>query len=136
MDMAPIIPLTPVFPVTFKTSVEKSKVAIAIPETGLLLLPTSPTIREETVAKKNPNTTISSAPIKETGIAGRSQIAKISAREPPRTMRISRSCSVRRLPALVPPFNPFNESLNVVRISGRDLIKLIIPPAATAPAPI
>ena len=30
------------------------RVAIVIPETGLLLLPTSPTILEETVAKKEP----------------------------------------------------------------------------------
>mgnify|MGYP007104525672 CR=1 FL=1 len=42
-------------------------VAIAIPDTGLLLLPTSPTILDDTVAKKKPNTTIRIAPGKLIG---------------------------------------------------------------------
>ena len=45
----------PVSPLVFNIIVENKSVAIAIPETGLLLLPTKPTILEETVAKKNPN---------------------------------------------------------------------------------
>jgi len=39
--------------VAFNHAVTSNKVAIVIPETGLLLLPTSPTMREDTVAKKN-----------------------------------------------------------------------------------
>ena len=50
------------------------KVAIAIPDTGLFELPTNPTILEDTVAKKNPKTTIKIAPGKLTGITGISHI--------------------------------------------------------------
>ena len=53
-----IIPFAPVFPVALRSIVVSNKVAIAIPETGLFEDPTRPTIFEETVAKKNPNTTI------------------------------------------------------------------------------
>ena len=91
MAMAPPIPCTPVSPVTFKQMVANNKVAIAIPETGLLLLPTSPTIREETVAKKNPNTTIRIAPRRVTGITGTNQMVRIITRTPIPMILISRS---------------------------------------------
>ena len=59
-------------------SVAMITVAIAIPDTGLLLLPTSPTILEDTVAKKNPNTTTITAPMSVTGMAGISHTASVS----------------------------------------------------------
>ena len=56
MEIAPTIPVIPVEPVALRITVAKSSVAIVIPDTGLLEEPIRPTIREDTVAKKNPNT--------------------------------------------------------------------------------
>ena len=66
--IAPTIPEAPVSPVILSINVENRSVAIAIPETGLLLLPTRPTILDETAPKKKPNSAIRIAPISETGI--------------------------------------------------------------------
>ena len=73
--IADTIPGYPIIPLAFKRMVEISKVAIAIPDTGLLELPTIPTIREDTVAKKNPHTMMMIAPMKFTGMIGISHIA-------------------------------------------------------------
>ena len=62
-----------------------NKVAIAIPETGLLLLPTKPTSLEDTIAKKKPNIAIKRAPTKLTGIEGINHIAITTANEPNKT---------------------------------------------------
>jgi len=102
----------------------------------LLLLPTIPTIREDTVAKKKPNITIRIAPRIVTGISGISQIAIVTTTIPIAIAFISISCSVRSLPVFLSPFIPLIASENVFTISGNDLIRLIIPPVATAPAPI
>ena len=134
--IAPIIPCIPVSPVIFRMNVAKSSVAIVIPETGLLLLPTSPTIREDTAPKKNPNTTTRIAPGRETGTCGTSQSRSTIIAIPARTNLMSRSISVR-LPS--PSFEariPFRASTNVEKMSGIDLIRLKIPPAATIPEPI
>ena len=112
------------------------RVAIAIPDTGLLELPTRPTIREDTVAKKKPKITIISAPIGLTGIAGTSQMIATIATIPIRIMFIGRSCAVLSVLVFLLPFMLFMESRKVVTISGRDLIREMIPPVAIAPAPI
>ena len=111
-------------------------VAIAIPDTGLLELPTRPTIREDTVAKKKPKITMINAPIGLTGIAGTSQMIATIATIPIRIMFIGRSCAVLSVLVFLPPFMLFMESRKVVMIRGRDLIREIIPPVAIAPAPI
>ena len=132
--IAAVIPAIPVFPKNFKSIVEKSRVAIAIPETGLLELPTSPTIREDTVAKKKPNTTMRSAPGSVTGITGITHMRMTTTRIPPNTTAMGRSsfCS--------PSFSRFpyirTASPNVLIIRGNVFKRLMIPPAATAPAPI
>ncbi len=136
MAIAPVIPVIPLSPDALMAMVAIRSVAIAIPETGLLELPMSPTIREETVAKKKPKTTMITAPRKFTGIAGTSQIIRIIAAMPISTKFIGRSCAVLALPVLLLPFMLFMESRKVVIISGRDLISEIIPPVAIAPAPI
>jgi len=124
-----------VLPVAFKINVVTINVAIAIPDTGLLLLPTIPTILDDTVAKKKPNTTTISAPRKLTGISGSNQIKTAITSEPPRTNFIEISCSVLNwLSPFLP--NPLIACLNVLIIVGNVLIKLINPPAATAPAPM
>ena len=107
-----------------------------MPETGLLLLPTNPTIREDTVAKKKPNTTIITAPIKLTGIAGMSHTSRVKTAMDRSTTFIEMSFSVRRSAFSLEADMPFTAPLKVLRISGKDFIKLIMPPAASAPAPI
>ena len=107
-----------------------------MPETGLLLLPTKPTILEETVAKKNPKITTIIAPIKVTGIAGTSQINKVITKIHGSISFMLKSLAVRELSLTAVPSMPFIASLKVRIIRGRDFIRLIIPPAANAPAPI
>lgn len=52
IQMEPIIPVVPVAPVAFKIKVEIIKVAIAIPETGLLEEPINPTIRRKQLQRR------------------------------------------------------------------------------------
>ena len=133
--MAAIMPGMPMLPLAFKSMVAISRVAMAIPETGLLELPTIPTILEDTVAKKKPNTIIMMAPIRFTGIAGISHMAMAMTPTMIITIFIGRSL-LRRL--FADAFLPYTAMacLNVRRIIGSDLIRERIPPAATAPAPI
>jgi hypothetical protein len=94
MEIADTIPVAPVLPVAFKINVVTISVAIAIPDTGLLLLPTIPTILDDTVAKKKPKTTIINAPKRLTGISGNNQIKAAMINTPPRTTFIDKSCCV------------------------------------------
>ena len=132
--IAACIPVAPASPVSLRIRVAIRRVAIAMPETGLLLLPTIPTILEETVAKKKPKITTIIAPTSETGIAGTSQTAKVRTRIAIRTILMLISFSVLSWP---PPETekPFNAPTKVEAIRGRFLTRLIIPPAANAPAP-
>lgn len=115
---------------------EIRSVAIAIPDTGLLELPTNPTIRDDTVAKKKPNMIMIIALRRFTGIAGINHIIIASTPIPNTTNIIGISLvNLDSTPSAFLPY-PLSACLNVLTISGNDLIKLIIPPAATAPAPI
>ena len=134
-QIADTIPVYPVIPVPFNSAVAISRVAIAIPETGLLEDPTSPTIRLDTVAKKNPKMITSIAPNKRTGTDGRSQITTAISNTPARTAPIGSSLEVRRASCRCTPMH-LTALVKVSRITGNVLIRLIIPPAATAPAPI
>ena len=102
----------------------------------MLLLPTSPTILEETVAKKNPKIAINIAPNRPTGITGISHIASITNAIKIPTIRISKLMLVLLLVTEFFSFSPLTVEEKVDIIKGRDLIRLIIPPQATAPAPI
>ena len=134
--IAAVIPSIPVLPELLIANVAIRRVAIAIPETGLLELPTRPTIREDTVAKKNPKITMINAPRRVTGIAGTIQMINTIAKTPRRMNCIGRSCAVLAVLVLLLPFMLFMESRKVVTISGRDLIREMIPPVAMAPAPM
>ncbi len=110
-----------------------------MPEMGLDEEPISPVSREETVTNKNPNTTIRIAPSQFIFMEGVTQIAATSARQPKATnfidkSRYVRSAVVRACAAAAP------KSAKPVRmpcqISGIERIKLMMPPAATAPAPM
>ena len=111
---------------------------MVIPDTGLFELPTRPTILELTALKKKPNITTSIAPATVTGIAGMSQIMMMRTAIEIRTKRISRSISVRSVEVLFLLLfeTPFREAENALTIVGNVLIRLMIPAAATAPAPM
>ena len=98
MAMAPTMPSAPAVPVALSIVVAISSVAMAIPETGLLEEPIMPTIREDTVAKKKPNTRMVKAPTELTGIPGNSHITRVRARQATSTTFTGTSCSVRRVP--------------------------------------
>ena len=135
--MAPIIPVVPSVPVTFRSTVAIMIVAIAIPDTGLFEDPIRPTIREDTDAKKNPKITMISDPMGLTGKVGISQIRITIAAIRISSTDMGRSCCVRRT-LLFWCFFPMLDMacLKVRTIRGNVLIRLITPPAATAPAPM
>ena len=110
--IAAVIPSIPVLPELLIANVAIRRVAIAIPETGLLELPTRPTIREDTVAKKNPKTTMIHAPRRVTGIAGTIQMINTIAITPRRMNCIGRSCAVLSVLVFLLPFMLFMESRN------------------------
>ena len=122
-------------PVNLKNKEVIRRVAMLIPETGLLLLPTSPTILDDTVAKKKPNKTMRSAPENGTGIVGESHIISVIINIEVITVFIPISLDVRLLSLFV-NFKFLTEEEKVSTIRGRDFIKLMIPPQARAPAPI
>ena len=111
-------------------------VAMAMPDTGLLEEPMRPTIREDTVAKKKPKTTTIKAPSRFTGNAGSSQMATAMTTIATISTGMGMSCSVRREEALPALFMPFMAWRKVRTIRGKLLMRLMMPPVATAPAPM
>src|ERR1035437_7493934 len=134
-------------PLTRKMAAVAMRVAMVMPETGEADDPTIPTMRAETVANRNPNTTIIRAAARfasgptyapGTGLNCRNRnISTISTRLPPITTLGGRSCSMRDCtaePALAAPFlKPCVRALTMV---GSVRINVIRPEHATAPAPI
>ena len=117
-------------------------VAIVMPEIGFDDVPMIPTMREDTVTKKNPNTTTSRPISSEPGNGpcgkpGRMVIRRARTTDPTTTKPIGRSRSVRTgLTAARPPPNDLSDSLNAETIVGRVLIRVMTPAHATAPAPM
>jgi hypothetical protein len=113
-------------------------VAIVIPEIGFDEDPISPVMRDDTVTKKNPKTTIRTAARKLpwVGIFGATARKIASASDPPRTIDAGRSRSVRVLTAPAPPPKPFTLSRNDETIVGMVRASVMRPAASTAPAPV
>src|SRR5712671_322580 len=116
-----------------KMSEVMSSVATVIPEMGFDELPTSPVRRELTVTKRNPSTRM--LILSE----GTSAQATTRTREPAPTTQSGMSRSVRGICTRLPPTPP--ERLFMPRIApptmvGSDLKREMMPPAATAPAPM
>ena len=109
-----------------------------MPEMGFDVEPISPVRREDTVTNMNPNTTISSAPGTFMCRDGATVMATMIAMMPPSTHFNERSRSVRTTDAsLVPALRKSRKpSLSPCQIIGSDRNTLIMPPAATAPAPM
>src|SRR4051812_10159359 len=126
-------------PTAMKIEQVRIRVAIVIPEIGFDDEPMRPTIREETVTKKKPNTTTRSEArtFPWVGICG-ATARKIAKRTvPPRTTVSGRSCSVRaRPPAWVFAEKSFTLSRNDEMIVGMVRASVIRPAASTAPAPV
>ena len=116
-----------------------------MPLMGFDELPSSPVIREDTTEKKKPKTTIATAdstPIHTPGTArscGRNDMNSTSTSEPATTTDSGRSRSVRGLRSSPPcdrSWRSRNEERNESRIVGSAFSRLMMPPAATAPAPM
>src|SRR3989442_14904242 len=114
-----------------------SSVATVMPEMGFDELPTSPVRRELTVTKRNPSTRISSAPSTLSLNEGTSAQTITIKSEPIATTGRGMSRSVRSVPA--GPVAPLSERMPRIApptMVGRALKREMMPPAATAPAPI
>src|SRR5262249_31419611 len=112
-------------------------VATVMPEIGFDELPTSPVSRELTVTKRKPRTSKSSAPRTLILNDGTSVQTITSPSDPTPTTQSGMSRSVRSSP-LAPP-TPRSDRMPRIApptIVGNDLKREMIPPAATAPAPI
>src|SRR4051794_38318829 len=121
-------------PTAMKIEQVRMRVAIVIPEIGLEEEPINPTIREETVTKKNPNTTTSSeaSTLPWVGIRGATARKMASSTVPPRTIDSGMSCSVRaRPPASVLAEKSFTLSRNEDTMVGMVRARVIRPAAST-----
>ena len=127
----------PTQPTMRKMRQVRSSVATVMPEMGFDDEPISPVSRLETVTNRKPNTTIRSAPSRFMCSVGESRIAITSSATPPKTKRESRSRSVRRvLPPFPPPRTSRRPSFNPWMMMGSERTRLMMPAAATAPAPM
>src|SRR4051812_40446695 len=114
-----------------------SSVATVMPEMGLDEEPTSPVRRELTVTKRNPSTRMSSAPSMLILNEGTSAQVITNRIDPTPTTQSGMSRSVRSGPeAPAVPLSDFIPRMAPPTMVGRDLNRLMMPPAATAPAPI
>ena len=90
----------------------------------------------ETAAKKKPKIAIRTAPPMPTGICGRTPVRTIRTARQMTTTFMLIFLSVRSSLPPWPPASAFMESRKVVTIIGRDLMREMIPPVASAPAPM
>ncbi len=118
-------------------------VAIVMPEIGFEDVPMMPTMREDTVTKKNPKTTIRSDIRSEPGNGpcgkpGRNARMRTIASAPTTTMPMPMSRSVRLVEAwaLLRSVRLFSDSRKAAMIVGIVLMRVITPAQATAPAPM
>ena len=128
-------------PIARNTAQVPRRVAIVIAEIGFDDEPMMPTMREDTVTNRNPNTSIMTAitslPPIVPGMKGMQAITPTSTSEPTITKDIGRSRSVRK-PALAPatPLTDDIEPLSDFTIVGIVRMSVMIPAIVTAPAPI
>ncbi len=115
--------------------------ATVMPEMGLDDEPISPVRREETVTKRKPKTMMRMAPRRFPRWSwGISMMMAIRATMPPATSLSERSWSVRATAAPAPfPLRPLKSArppFKPCQIVGSERNRLMMPPAATAPAPM
>ncbi len=130
---------TPVQPTSTNRPQVRSSVATVMPEMGLDDEPISPVMRLDTVTKKKPKSTISTAETRLIWRTGASQMATAMPREPPSTSFIERSCSVRATTTLawpLPACRLASPPRNAEMMVGIARPRAMKPPVATAPAPM
>src|SRR5579863_1243223 len=130
---------SPVQPMPTKISEVAISVAIVIPEMGLEEEPIKPTMRDDTVTKKKPNTTIITAERKLVGMFGIMDIKTTSATLPTNTYTRGISLSVRDFTTALSlrlSLRSLKESRKALIIVGNVFINVISPPKVTAPAPM
>ena len=114
---------------------------MVMPDTGFELVPMMPTMRDDTVTKKKPNTTMRMPsrmrPPKVPGRNGSRARMAIKATMPPMTTPMGMSWLVREVEAApAPPRRLAMLPLNAATMVGIVFSRVMKPPAATAPAPI
>jgi hypothetical protein len=116
----------------------RMSVAMVMPEIGFDELPIKPTMREETVTKKKPKTTMSreAKTFPCSGILGSTSRASASSTVPTSTTIIGMSRSVRVCCVEPPPRRSFMLAPNDVTMVGSVRPSVIKPAASTAPAPM
>src|SRR5574338_205752 len=130
---------SPVQPSATKMVHVRMSVAIVMPETGLDDEPISPTIRDETVTKKKPNTITRTETrmLPCVGIRGATTRKIASSTVPARTIVIGMSRSVRARAAAPPrALKSFTLWRNEETIVGIVRASVMRPAASTAPAPV
>src|SRR3990167_8494469 len=107
-----------------------SRVVMVIPETGLELEPTRPTVMDVTATKKNPSTTSNTTVNKFMGSVGNSHKKRIMAKDPRISQAREMSFSVlgRCLLSLKPPTSSLILTWMVLKRRGKILIRLNRPP--------
>ncbi len=110
--------------------------AMVMPDSGLLVEPTSPVTRELTTENRKPNTRISGAPTQPIWNTGTTATTVTSASAPNSSTGIGVSRSVRVVLPLPPPNSDFAECASADQIAGSARTSAKMPPVATAPAPM
>ncbi len=113
-------------------------VAIVIPEIGFDDEPMSPVMRDDTVAKKKPKSTmrIETSTLPCVGRPGATARNTASSSEPASTTVIGMSRSVRAWAAPDAAPKPFSPSRAEATMVGSVRVSVIRPAASTAPAPM
>src|SRR5437870_7444698 len=127
-------------PMIRNTKHVSSNVATVIPEIGFEEEPISPVRRDETVTNRKPKATINNAPrmIQRRFRYGTTMMTSSITTMPPTTNFIERSRSVRGALSLATLVlrKSANPHFNPCQIVGNERTRLMMPPAATAPAPM
>ncbi len=142
------LPNVSVQPAAAKIRLVPSSVAIVIPDVGLEVTPTRPTMRELTVTKKKAKRTTRAAAMARPQVNSMELNAwgtRVRTRKmipaPMPTVRRDRSCSVRRIFSAASPAAIRSRiwAAPILKLSimvGMLRISVISPPVATAPAPM
>ena len=143
---ADTIPTVSVQPKSEKIKLVPKRVTMVMPEVGLEETPTSPTILDDTVTKKKANIPIHKAPkslmLKVSAVPSMRGTATIISRIIPTPTSVTKSERSRSVLSFIKTFfckvdvTSDSPSLNEAIMVGMDFMMVIMPPKATAPAPM
>ena len=142
---AAAFPVRSVQPMARKIVAVPSSAAMVMPEVGLLVTPTRPTMRAATVTKKNANRTTQTAatswwgtPSMTLKVCGTSAMTSVTASTPASSAPKGRSRRVRGVSVAAAPLRAKREALarKLSTITGNERSRVMMPAVATAPAPM